>query len=393
MTAAARRASAPADALLDLHTDAGRDAVNLVLLDFDPKSVFAGVKTALEAGSFLGARTGRDVRLVLLNPTGGRVPTRDELLTDGIAWLERAFPDTTWRIACDDDLHTERFGTGDLWVATHWMTAHALDRAATSGLVGRSRVIYLIQDFEPDFTKADAQRELAVSTYGVGFIPVVNTLQVASYLQHRGLADIDPRLVFAPQFDLPLLSRVAARRRRAAVPTVFFYGRPSKPRNMYELGIASLRVAAVRTAEKGLEVDFVMAGEDGPDIDLGHGRVLRNLGLLERSAYFDLIAHVDAGLTLQATPHPSHLPFDLAITGVPAVTNDIDGARSRMHPRILAGAGKPEELGRLLVAALEASRRTPADRLTYLPVPTGQLGGTIGSALDAALDRIERASR
>lgn len=99
------------------------------------------------------------------------------------------------------------------------------------------------------------------------------------------------------------------------MPRVFFYGRRPTPRNMFSLGIDALRVAAQTLSIDDIEAEFVMAGEDGADVDLGHGFVVRNLGVLDRPTYFDAIASVDVGLTLQATAHPSHMPFDLGMSG------------------------------------------------------------------------------
>ncbi len=380
----------PAASLLGLHLTPSRPRINLTLLDFDPTAVFAGVKTAVEAGMLLGDLSGRDVRLVLLNPTRRVGPEREHYIAAGRAWLADHLPGATWEIVCDDDLRTTRFGTEDIWVATHWMTAHALDRAAHAGLIERRQVLYLIQDYEPDFFAADEDRVAAESTYAAGFTPVVNTRQVASYLESRGFGAVAPAQVFAPQFDTAQLMKTAMLRRRSGRPTVFFYGRPSKPRNMFDLGVAALRVAADELARKGIEADFIMAGERGRNVDLGNGSTLRNAGVLTRPDYFSLISRVDVGLTLQATPHPSHLPFDLAISGVPAVTNEVDGSRNRMHTRIIAVNGTPEMLGTALVTALVSSRQASGARSAYLPVRQGQMGVPIRDALSAALSAVDR---
>ena len=128
-----------------------------------------------------------------------------------------------------------------------------------------------------------------------------------------------------------------------------------------------------------------MAGEGGPDIDLADGVALRNLGVLERAAYFDEIARVDVGLTLQATPHPSHLPFDLAISGAFAVTNEVDGSRNEMHPRIVATSSTPEALSRLLVAMVDRARSDERVPIGYLPVRDGQLGSSLRNAVVATI--------
>ncbi|MEV8174575.1 hypothetical protein [Microbacterium sp. NPDC079176] len=356
--------------------------VNVTLLDFNPAAMFAGVKTALETAVLIGEVTHRPIRIVLLRPTGLLGDDRAQFVKERRSALERAFPETEWSIVCDDELTSLTFGTDDIWVATHWMTAHALDLASRVGAIDLHRVIYLVQDYEPDHFAGDRDRPAAESTYRAGFVLLVNSRQVAAFLRGHGV-DVNDEHVFAPQFDSRYLRTVASRRSTETVPLIFFYGRPSTPRNMFGLGIETLRRAASEFARRGNEVEFVMAGESGPDIDLANGFTLRNLGVLERTAYFDEIARVDVGLTLQATPHPSHLPFDLAISGAFAVTNEVDGSRNQMHPRIVATSSTPEALSTLLVAMVDRARNGARVPIGYLPVRDGQLGSSLRNAVVA----------
>ncbi|MFT4230673.1 MAG: hypothetical protein QM602_10325 [Microbacterium sp.] len=359
-------------------------AVNLLLLDFTPGAVFAGVQTAFDAASMVSAAAQTDVRLLLLRPTRLSDAQRESFTRARLEWLTAHFPDVTWRIVCDDDLESTTYGFDDIWIATHWMTAHALDLAARAGSVDPRRVLYLVQDYEPDFCSSPTDRDAAESTYKAGFTPVVNTRQVASYLERKGFGPVDPRHVFAPRFDSRHLMLAAYARRPRPRATVFFYGRPSKARNLFGLGAAALRRLVDDLAVDSRDVDFVMAGEAGPDLDLG-GVTVRNLGVLERDAYFSMISEVDVGLTLQATPHPSHLPFDLAVSGAFAVTNEVDGSRNGMHPRIIAADGTPEALGAALACALRAARRTRRPTAGYLPVREGRLGVSLRTALTHAI--------
>ncbi len=53
------------------------------------------------------------------------------------------------RVVRREDVLDETFGRDDVWIATHWKTAHPLDVAVTAGVVARDRVVYLVQDYEP----------------------------------------------------------------------------------------------------------------------------------------------------------------------------------------------------------------------------------------------------
>ncbi|WP_455905410.1 rhamnosyltransferase WsaF family glycosyltransferase [Microbacterium sp.] len=358
--------------------------VNVTLLDFNPAAMFAGVKTALETAVLIGEVTRRPIRLILLRTTGVIGDDRTQFIEERRTALESAFPDVEWSIVCGDELASIPFGVDDIWIATHWMTAHALDLAARVGAINLYRVIYLVQDYEPDHFAGDSDRPAAESTYRAGFTLLVNSRQVAAFLGGHNV-DVNEEHVFAPLFDSRQLRTVASRRSTPTVPLIFFYGRPSTPRNMFALGVETLRLASSEFARRGSEVEFVMAGEGGPDIELADGFTLRNLGVLERTTYFDEIARVDVGLTLQATPHPSHLPFDLAISGAFAVTNEVDGSRNEMHPRIVATSSTPEALSSLLVAMVDRARSDVRVPIGYLPVRDGQLGSSLRDAVIATI--------
>lgn len=373
-----------ARSLLVTRTSGVGHHVNVVLLEFNPAAMFAGVKTALETAALLGTLTGRQVRLVLLRPISSIDMDRQEFIDVRRAALKTAFEFVDWDVVCQEDLETASFGTDDIWVATHWMTAHALDIASRAGGIDASRVIYLVQDYEPDFFAGASDRSAAESTYRAGFTLLVNSRQVAAFLKARGIA-VDESHVFSPQFDSRQLRLAASRRTVEAAPVIFFYGRPATPRNLFSLGVEVLQRASEVFAQRGSRVAFVMAGADGPDVDLAKGFTLRNLGVLERDAYFEEISKVDVGLTLQATPHPSHLPFDLAISGAFAVTNEVDGSRNEMHPRIIAAPSTPAALSASLVAMLDRSRSLDRMRLGYLPVREGQLGTSLKNAVMATI--------
>lgn len=377
----ASSASPLARSLLTVHAVGSSTHVNVTLLDFNPAAMFAGVKTALETAVLIGEVTRRPIRMILLRPTGLLHEDRVRFVEERRIALENAFPNVEWSIVCDDVTGTS-FGSDDIWIATHWMTAHALDLASRVGAIDVHRVIYLVQDYEPDHFAGDSDRPAAESTYRAGFTLLVNSRQVAAYLKRHGV-EVNDEHVFAPQFDSRQLRTVAARRSKPVAPLIFFYGRPSTPRNMFALGIETLRRASSEFARRGSDVEFVMAGEGGPDIELAEGFTLRNLGVLERTAYFDKIARVDVGLTLQATPHPSHLPFDLAISGAFAVTNEVDGSRNEMHPRIVATSSTPDALSTLLVAMVDRARSDERVPIGYLPVRDGQLGSSLRNAVVA----------
>jgi glycosyltransferase involved in cell wall biosynthesis len=357
--------------LTGLTVEAGSPRLNLVLPELSPHAIFAGVKTALEFARGLGERLGLEIRVFLL-----KGEATEELRAALPAAL--ASHGVSAEVVFREDLPRARAGSEDLWVATHWWTAHAIDTACGQGLIPREAVVYLVQDYEPGFVGWSTDFAIAHATYAAGFLPVVNSAPLAAYLAEHAPEIGRPAAVFGPSFDLDELRAVARRRRPSAVPRIFFYGRPSKPRNLFGLGVASLREAARRLDGMGVSFTAVMAGEDGPSIDLGP-TVLRNAGALSRAAYFDLLAKTDVGLSLQLSPHPSHTPFDLALSGAQAITNEFEGGRATLHPRLLAVPARVDALADALVECVVS--RPETSRAEEVVVP--ELGAPFADAIDA----------
>lgn len=311
---------------LELETDAPPH-LNLVIPELNPRAVFAGVKTALEFADGLAGRLALPVRVVLLKP-----PAHGEFGGNFAATLSQDYPAVD-EVITPHRIETSTFGRRDIWVATHWWTAHAIDVACRSGVIDRADVLYLVQDYEPGFMGWSTDFAVAASTYSAGFLPVVNSKPLAAYLRNHAPALGTLNHVFGPALDLAELEVARAARRPSSAPRIFFYGRPSKPRNLFGLGVAALHSAATKLHGMGVDFSVVMAGEDGPSIDLGPTTLL-NLGALPRAGYFDLLARVDIGVSLQYSPHPSHIPFDLALSGAQAVTNEFAATRALLHPRL-----------------------------------------------------------
>ena len=110
------------------------------------------------------------------------------------------------------------------------------------------------------------------------------------------------------------------------------------------------------------------------------------MGRLPWDDYFRFLSTIDVALSLQQSPHPSHPPFDAAISGAYAVTNDFSGGRSGLHPRIVAVAADTPSLGAALADVIRnAFDAEPGD---YLPVADGALGSELDAALRFAVSRL-----
>ncbi|TCK62984.1 hypothetical protein [Curtobacterium sp. PhB136] len=383
-------------AIAGIRTEARAPEVVLVVDELREGAAFAGVQTALAAAVALGQRLDRRVRVVMVRWTtpGNSIAAAEALVAD-------RFPETRIdgrpgvRVVRREDVLDTVFGAEDVWMATHWKTAHAIDVAVTAGVIDRARVVYLVQDYEPGFSPWSTEYAVAASTYRAGFRMVVNSEPLRRYLSEVEGIDVPEALTFAPHLDEELLQRVADARRPAEdrVVRVLFYGRPSKHRNLFRLGVAALRVAVQELADDDVRLEFHSAGELHGDVELDGGRGAVKLvshGTMPWDDYFRFIASTNVVLSLQHSPHPSHPPFDGAISGARVVTNEFRDTRGALHPNLAAVPADARSLG---LAVADAVRRVLAEGPTgYAPLADGALGGTLERAIHALATELDEES-
>lgn len=349
--------------------------INVLVPDVDPRRTFAGVKTALALGAKLGRELELPVRIMAMQRWGGgsRRSASDILTSLGLPVKEQ--PIELLSIA---EVTEVGVGENDLWLATFWTTAHALDVACRVGLVPRESVAYFIQDYEPAFQGWSTEYVLAKSTYHAGFLHLYNSKPLADYVTHVESLDLDIGRVIGPDLDLGRLKEVAEQRAVEASSKVFFYSRPGRPRNMYNLGVSALRVASQIAVSRDTPFDVISAGQVHDPIRLADGSLVKQMGKTSYDQYYGLLGRVSVGLSLMCSPHPSHPPLDLAVSGAHAVTNRLEAYRQGLHPRLHAVEATPEALAGGLVRALDRVAREGFGN--YLPPNEGALGGSMDVA-------------
>ncbi|BDZ51531.1 hypothetical protein GCM10025867_37720 [Frondihabitans sucicola] len=222
------------------HSGPGRH-VNIVLGEVREGAAFAGIQTAVSVGVSLAGELGLPVRVVMVSWT-----TPGNSSKAAAAVLRERFEGVTFEVVAREEILRTTFGERDVWLATHWKTAHAIDVAATAGVIDRSRVAYLVQDYEPGFSPWSTEFALARATYRAGFRLLVNSKPLQQYLLREEGVEVPDAATFSPHFDLELLRRVASERTHDDVTRVLFYGRPSKHRNLFRIGVSALQIAADR---------------------------------------------------------------------------------------------------------------------------------------------------
>lgn len=197
----------------------------------------------------------------------------------------------------------------DAAIATFWTSAYPVLRFRKA----KSK-FFFVQDFEPYFYPAGSAFAMAEETYRFGFPGIVNTPGLAAAYEAYGNAVTS----FLPAVDLDRYHPPRVPRPDDPV-RVFFYARPSNPRNAFGLGLASL---AELKEKYGDRVEIVCAGESWNPGQFGYADTVSNLGRLrnlEEVASLYRTCHI--GLVLMVTKHPSYQPFEFMASGVACVSN------------------------------------------------------------------------
>lgn len=248
-------------------------------------------------------------------------------------------------------------GPGDVWLGTAWWTVYAVQRLAhwqESRFGRQGPVAYLIQDFEPGFYPWSSHAALALSTYRPQRdLGIFNTRLLSDYFGANGLA-YEKAWVFEPTLNTGLRDALTRARREPheRARRILVYGRPSTPRNAFELICEGLRAWGWNDVRcKRWEV--VAPGELEADLDLGPLRV-RAVGKLPIADYGDLLASSAVGLSMMISPHPSYPPLEMAAFGMRVLTNRFANKDLEdFSPNITSVDTTPDAIAAALTAACD----------------------------------------
>lgn len=193
----------------------------------------------------------------------------------------------------------------DVAIATGWQTAYPAAR-----LDGCKLKAYLVQDYEPDFYPASADRLWAEATYRMQFRYLASSPWLENLLRQRYGAEADS-FEYGVDFDVyrPLeLDRDAN--------AVLFYGRPATPRRATELGLLALEELRSRCPD----VRVVMFGDAKPPAAPFEYEFS---GLRSPHELAELYGRATLGLVLSLTNY-SLIPKEMMACGLPVV--DVRGA-------------------------------------------------------------------
>jgi glycosyltransferase involved in cell wall biosynthesis len=252
------------------------------------------------------------------------------------------------------------YGRHDVFLATAWWTAQQAKYVAR--LTKNHRFVYLIQDFEPLLHPSSTPYALALETYSLDHIPVINSTLLRDYLVEQRIGRFaDPEFVgralaFQPALDRTIFyprqeSAVAGRRR------LLFYARPQYGlRNLFELGVGALQRAVQTHILRADEWEFWGMGETFQPIALGNGASLVPAPWRDLAGYAQQMRESDILLSLMLSPHPSYPPLEMAASGGLVVTTSFGNksaqALADLSANIIAVPPTLEHIGAGLATAI-----------------------------------------
>jgi hypothetical protein len=344
--------------------------LNIVLPSLQMRHMSGGPNTALNVGCRLACQ-GVPVRFLSSN-----VPLESDLepLRKHIAKLGdvAALPPDV-QISDGSTASTPAvIGDGDIFFATAWWTAQMISYVLPQ--MQSRRFIYLVQDFEPGLSAWSSEYSMALETYSMDMLPVVNTELLYDYFVTNRIGAFADSAIresavwFEPAIDTTHFRpepRAHARQKR-----LLFYARPTlAQRNLFELGLCALK----RVADEGAfgapgEWDLRYIGEPLPATELAPGIQIHPCPWLTFSRYAHLMRQSDILLSLMLSPHPSYPPLEMAACGGLVVTNSFDcKTRDRLHlysDRILAAKPFVASIAENLRTAI----RTAGEPFSFHPV-------------------------
>ncbi len=216
-------------------------------------------------------------------------------------------------------------GENDIFFGTAWWTVQKL--APILPKMRIQKFLYLIQDYEPGLSAWSTEHSMALETYSMDMVPVVNSHVLRDHFIENRVGRFADRnfagesLAFEPAIDRNFFFPEPKQSRRPN--RLLFYARPlSAHRNLFELGVCALHNAALTGLFSDGNWELRYIGDAVSETKIGNDVVIRASPWMAYSSYARLMRNSDVLLSLMLSPHPSYPPLEMAACGGVVVTNN-----------------------------------------------------------------------
>jgi hypothetical protein len=298
--------------------------LNVMLPRLAMSSVSGGPNTAFNI-SYRVAATGIPVRYISVNASADQdcSPLHEHIRK--ISGVSQLLENVEFVDAHDENISLE-FSDRDVYFATAWWTAYSAKQLfARTGAKG---LIYLIQEFEPGLHQYSMAYALALATYSMDYLPVVNHPFVYDFLCRNKIGSFsDPKfsqkaLVFDPAVDRNRFFPTGQNGKTSR--KLLFYARPDiGPRNLFEMGVIALQLAQLQGVFDDADWDVAGIGDVFKPISLSDELTLRSIDQYAVN-WAKEIQSADILLSMIISPHPSYPPLEMLACGGIVVANTFD---------------------------------------------------------------------
>jgi len=301
----------------------GRGRINLLIPTINPYQVFGGVATAVKIFEALRAQLGSrfDARIIVTDAALDQ-EALDKYRDYTIQSDDHPF-DHESRIVVDMSERRAQLPLrkGDVFVASAWWNAEQATEFGRMQKAYFDRVmpfVYLVQDFEPNFSAWSSQWAAAESTYhdNSNTVAIINSNELFRFMTQRYAF---PRAYVLPYE--PNTTVMGAIQPQPKERIILIYGRPSVARNCFELLVNGLQHWQITNPSEAAGWQIISLGETFP---VEYGYPVQNFsvqGKLSLEAYGALLSRASIGVSLMLSPHPSYPPLEMAMAGLVTITN------------------------------------------------------------------------
>lgn len=228
--------------------------------------------------------------------------------------MRREFPLLNFEIIPYSD-NFDDYPEVDIALCNWWLTAFPLAKFRKC-----RQKYYLLQDFEPCFSQAGSTYAVTEESYRFGFIGLANSSALAGLYRSYGnravycyQAGVNHRLYY-PRPDKTY---------RKDVYKIVFYGRPSTPRNDFELLAEIFKKVK---AELGKRVEIYSVGEDYEPSRYALDGVVVNLGVFsDMNRLAEIYRDADIGVAFISTPTYTYQHLEYMASGLGLLANNQPG--------------------------------------------------------------------